>query len=253
MRRVPILLVALFLSLGAFSQEPREGTSLLFEETEWNFGEIKEVDGMVSHEFRYRNTTDEFVAIERIYSSCGCTSGEYSRRPLKPGGEAIFTVVFDPTERGGKVDKSVTIAYNGEERTVLRIKGRVIPRPLSPEELYPYDLGSGVRSDSSIKPFGKVAVGKVRGMTVALINTSDKQVDVEIGWEKSSGALEINAPLDMAPGEKALVTLTYAPTKENTAESKLLIDEFRFVIDGTPSEMLFRTSAVVEEKAKSKE
>ena len=253
MRRVPILLVALFLSLGAFSQELREGTSLLFEETEWNFGVIEEADGVVSHEFRYRNTTDEFIAIERIYSSCGCTSGEYSRRPLKPGGEAIFTVTFDPTERGGKVDKSITIAYNGEERTILRIKGRVIPRPLSPEELYPYELGGGVRSDSSIKPFGKVAVGRVRSMTVALINTSEERVEIEIGWEKSSGALEINAPLDMEAGEKALVTLTYAPTKENTKESKLLIDEFRFVIDGTPSEMLFRTSAVVEEKTKSKE
>ena len=77
-----------------------------------------------------------------------------------------------------------------------------------------------------------------------------QQVEVKIGWEKSSGALEINAPLDMAPGEKALVTLTCAPTKENTAESKLLIDEFRFVIDGTPSEMLFRTSAVVKEETK---
>ena len=236
--------------LSGYSQEPEATPSLLFDQSEWNFGEIEEADGVVSHEFHYRNTTDKFIAIERVYSSCGCTSGEYSRRPLKPGGEAIFTVVFDPTERGGKVDKSVTITYNGEERTVLRIKGRVIPRPLSPEELYPYDLGGGVRSDSSIKPFGKVAVGKVRSMTVALINTSDKQVEVKIGWEKSSGALEINAPLDMAPGEKALVTLTCAPTKENTAESKLLIDEFRFVIDGTPSEMLFRTSAVVEEKTK---
>lgn len=239
-------MVALFLSLGAFPQELREGTSLLFEETEWNFGEIKEADGVVSHEFRYRNTTDEFIAIERIYTSCGCTSGEYSRRPLKPGGEAIFTVTFDPTERGGKVDKSVTIAYNGEERTVLRVKGRVIPRPLSPEELYPYELGGGIRSDSSIKPFGKVSMGRVRSMTIALINTSDKMVEIEIGWEKCSGALEINTPLDMEPGEKALVTLVYAPTKENTKESKLLIDEFRFVIDGTPSEMLFRTSAVVD-------
>ncbi|MBO7299805.1 MAG: DUF1573 domain-containing protein [Tidjanibacter sp.] len=251
MRRVSILLVALLVCLGALSQEPAEGTSLLFDATEWNFGEIDEVNGVVSHTFHYRNTSEGFVQIERVYSSCGCTSGEYSRRPLKPNGEGLFTVTFDPAGRGGKVDKEIILTYNkGSEKTTLRVRGKVNPRPLTPEELYPYELAGGVRSDSSFKAFGKVAVGRTKSMTIALVNTSAEELEVAIEWEKQSGALEINEPFYLSPNEKALVTVTYAPTVENTAQSKLLIDEFRFVVGGTPSEMLFRTSAVAEEKHK---
>lgn len=231
--------------IGLFAQEPAERTVLLFEQTEWDFGTINEEDGKVSHTFHYRNISDGFVTIERVYSSCGCTTGEYSRRALKAGGEGEFTVVFDPTERGGRVAKSITLVYdNGEGRTTLYIKGRVKARPRSVEDDYPYELGGGVRSDSSFKPFGKVAVGKTKSMTVALANTSEKSVTLGIQWEKQSGELEINTPLDLAAGEKALVTLTYAPEVSEEGESGLVIDEFRFVIEGTPSGELFRTSAV---------
>lgn len=228
--------------VGLFAQEPTAGAVLLFEQTEWDFGTINEEDGKVSHTFHYRNTSDDFVTIERVYSSCGCTTGEYSRRPLKAGGEGEFTVVFDPAERGGRIAKSITIVYNnGEGRTTLYIKGRVKARPRSVEDSYPYELGGGVRSDSSFKPFGKVAVGKTKSMTIALANTSEQSVVLDVEWVKCSGVLEINLPADLAAGEKALLTLTYAPTAESP---ELIIDEFRFVIDGKPSEELFRTSAV---------
>lgn len=231
--------------LGLFAQEPAEGSVLLFDKIEWDFGTINEEDGKVSHTFHYRNISDGFVTIERVYSSCGCTTGEYSRRALKAGGEGEFTVVFDPTERGGRIAKSITLVYNnGEGRTTLYIKGRVKARPRSVEDDYPYELGGGVRSDSSFKPFGKVAVGKTKSMTIALANTSERSVTLGVQWEKQSGELEINAPLDLAAGEKALVTLTYAPEALAEDESGLVIDEFRFVIDGEISGELFRTSAV---------
>ena len=231
--------------VGLLAQEPTESSALLFESTEWDCGTINEADGKVSHTFRYRNISDGFVSIERVYSSCGCTTGEYSRRPLKAGGEGEFTVVFDPTERGGRVAKSITIVCDNDKgRTTLYVKGRVKARPRSVEDSYPYELGGGVRSDSSFKPFGKVVVGKSKSMTIALANTSERSVEIGVRWEKQSGELEINAPLDLAAGEEALVTLTYAPETIGEQESGLVIDEFRFVIDGEPSAELFRTSAV---------
>lgn len=247
MRRVSILLVSLLSHLMVWAQSHEESNALLFEEVEWNFGTIEESEGVVSHTFRYRNISERFVTIERVYSSCGCTTGEYSRRPLKAGGEGEFTVLFNPEGREGRVDKTVTITYDqGRGRTELRIKGRINPRPRSAEELYPYDLGGGVRSDSSFKPFGKVAHGRTKSMSMALINTSPKRVEIGVMWEKCSGLLEINPPIDLAPEESALVTLTYAPSAGGGECSGLIIDEFRIVIDGTPSEELFRTSAVVE-------
>lgn len=255
MRRVSILLLVVLIShLAVWAQSPqgqnhKEQRALLFEEVEWNFGTIEESDGVVSHTFRYHNTTDRFVTIERVYSSCGCTTGEYSRRPLKAGGEGEFTVLFNPEGREGRVDKTVTITYDqGRGRTELRIKGRINPRPRSAEELYPYELGGGVRSDSSFKPFGKVAQGSTKSMSVALINTSKRRVEIGVQWEKCSGMLEVNTPYDLAPEESALVTLTYVPSAGGEDFSGLVIDEFRFTIDDEPSTELFRTSAVVELK-----
>lgn len=235
-------MIALSACVGLFAEEPEEPTALLFEESVWDFGTINEADGAVSHTFHYRNISDGFVTIERVYSSCGCTTGEYSRRPLKAGGEGDFTVVFDPTERGGRVAKSITIVCaEGKGRITLHIKGRVKPRPRAVEEDYPYELGCGVRSDSSFKPFGKVAIGTTKSMTIALTNTSERGVTIDVEWAKSSGWLEIDLPYDLAPNEKALVTLTYAPKSDSP---ELIIDEFRFVIDGKTSKELFRTSAV---------
>ena len=246
MRRVSILLMAVFSHLMVWAQSSDVPSALLFEHTEWDFGTINEVDGEVRHTFRYRNTSEGLVAIERVYSSCGCTTGEYSRRPLRAGGEGEFTVVFNPADRGGKVDKTVTLTYDkGRGRTELHIKGRVVARPHSLEEEYPYDLGGGVRCDSSIKPFGRVAVGKTKSKTLALANSSERSVTIGVQWERESGALEVNVPLDLEPKERALVTLTYAPEALGEDDSGLLIDEFRLVVDGVPSEMIFRTSAVV--------
>ena len=197
-----------------WAQGPEEGdavpSALLFEEVEWNFGTIEEVAGKVSHTFRYRNTSDHSVMIERVYSSCGCTSGEYSRRPLKAGGEGEFVVTFDPTDRGGRVEKTVTLTYDkGRGRTELRIKGRVKARPRSVEDTHPYELGGGVRSDSSFKPFGRVAQGATKSMTLALVNTSQESVELGVQWERQSGMLEIEMTPELSAGESELVTLTY--------------------------------------------
>lgn len=248
MRRVSFLLVVLLACVVVAAQEPTQPSALLFEHTEWDFGTINEDDGVVSHTFRYRNISEGFVTIERVYSSCGCTTGEYSRRALKAGGEGEFTVLFDPTDRGGRVAKSITIVCdNNKGRIDLYIKGRVNARPRSIEDSYPYELGGGVRSDSSFKPFGKVPVGKTKSQTIALANTSEKSVVLGVQWLQCTGKLEINLPYDLAPNEKALVTLTYAPEEIGEGESGLLIDEFRLLIDDQPSTELFRTSAVVVE------
>lgn len=247
MRRVSILLMVLLSHLMVWAQDSEEPVALLFEHTVWDFGTINEVDGEIRHTFRYRNISDGFVTIERVYSSCGCTTGEYSRRPLKAGGEGEFTVVFNPADRGGRVSKSITLVYDeGRGRTNLYIKGRVIARPRSVEDTYPYELGGGVRSDSSIKPFGRVDYNKSKSMTIAIVNTSQQSVEIGIWRESESGALEINAPLDLSPNEEALVTLTYVPSEATVEHNGLLIDEFRIVVDGVPSEMVFRASAVVE-------
>ncbi|MBR1957903.1 MAG: DUF1573 domain-containing protein [Tidjanibacter sp.] len=245
MRSVLLSIWALMLA-GALSAQQTDTTpnALLFEEVEWNFGRIEEEAGKVSHTFVYTNTATHPVAIERVYSSCGCTTGDYSRRPLKPGASEKFTITFNPEDRPGRFDKRITLVYDeGRGRTELRIKGVVRGRKRSTEVLYPYALGAGVRADSNYKAFGNVAQGTSKSMTIALANTSKRGVSIATEWVEQSGALELFLPDTLAPGEVALTTATYVlPSDE--ARYGLLRDKVGVLIDGVRSEVVLTTTAI---------
>lgn len=209
------------------AQQP---TELAFESLVCDFGRINEVDGPVSHTFTFANNFDHPISIERVYTSCGCTTTNYSRKPVLPGKQGQFTIEFDPEGREGKFDKKVTIVYNnGECRTHLRVKGKVIGRPRSVADLYPRNLGGGVRADMDYKAFGQIAQGKTRSMTIALINTNDTEVSLNYVWLEASGLLEVNMPTELAPEEVALATLTY---DIRDARYGLLRDRLGILVNG---------------------
>lgn len=247
MRRVFILFVAILLGQSLAAQEDSQAVSLVFDTTEWNMGRIDEEDGPVSYTFRYRNEADHSVAIERVYTSCGCTTSDYSRKPLKAGGEGSVVVTFDPEGRSGRVDKSITLVFDsGRGRTELRIKGRVNPRPQSVADEYPYDLGGGLRADVTYRSFGKIAQGDTRSMALILYNSSDEPLRITPEWVEQSGALELFLPEQIAPDGRVLMTMTYTISGV-VPEGGLLRDSFRILIEGAilTEENLFTTRAVV--------
>ena len=254
MRRVSISLMLLFASLTLCAQESESGGSLVFETTEWDFGHIEEVDGKVSHTFRYRNDADYAVAIERVYTSCGCTTGDYSRRPLKAGGEGTFTAIFDPEGRGGEVEKSLTIVYDGGKgRTELTIRGEVEPRPRTVADDYPYDMGGGIRCNVTYRAFGNVPQGESVSMTFGLANTSDKVVELDAEWSERSGAMELSMPEALGPGERALATMTYQPGGNSEERYGLMRDRFTLLFDGQRArESIVATAIGVDSFTKSR-
>lgn len=257
MRSVLLIVVLLLLGGRAYGQEgdfvadslsphtttaPAEPSKLLFESLVHDFGRINEVDGAVSHTFTFTNNYDHPIFIERVYTSCGCTNTDYSRTAVESGHKGRFTVEFNPEGREGKFDKRVTIVYNnGSGRTHLHVRGEVVGRPRSVADLYPYNVGGGVRADGDYKAFGNVAQGKSRSMTVALINTHSEAVSVDYVWAEASGALEVNMPTDLEAGEVALATLTYAP---EGGKYGLLRDRIELLVDGERTGRTITTTAV---------
>lgn len=76
--------------------------------------------------FTFTNTGDKPLVISKIQTSCGCTTPEYSREPVLPGGEGKIVVKYD-TKRTGPFQKSITVYSNAlnAERKVLKIKGSI--------------------------------------------------------------------------------------------------------------------------------
>lgn len=108
-----------------------------FTETEFNFGTMNE-NSDVSHVFQFTNKGTAPLLISDVVKSCGCTTPEWTDKPVAPGEKGSITLRFD-SKRVGPFNKSVTVKSNDPENPtlILKISGTIISKsdniPLKPE------------------------------------------------------------------------------------------------------------------------
>jgi hypothetical protein len=100
-------------------------TAIKFEELEHDFGKIKAGE-VISHVFKFTNTGTEPLIIDNVKPSCGCTTPEWSKDPVPPGGTGFIKAVFDSKGREGSQSKTITVKSNtNPEFTELKFKVEV--------------------------------------------------------------------------------------------------------------------------------
>ncbi len=199
-----------FVAVDAQNSKP----SFSFNETLHNFGEIQEENGKVSYQFDFTNTGGQPIVIHNVRASCGCTSPEWSKQPIPPGGKGYVKATFDPSNRPGNFNKTITVTANTETpNTVLRITGKVLPRPKTLEDEYPRELGA-IRLKSTHISFTRIEPQGTKSEEVEIINTSEEPV--KIAFERVPDHLTIKAePETLAPGAKGKLVATYDAAKKN--------------------------------------
>lgn len=128
MKKYLFVIASLFLLVGALvgQNTDKKGAVITAEKTEFNFGTIKEVNGIVSHVFIIKNEGNAPLVITRVSASCGCTKPEFSTEPIAPGKESKIKVSYNPAGRPGQFTKSIAVYSNGKDGAfVLQIKGIV--------------------------------------------------------------------------------------------------------------------------------
>jgi len=104
-------------------------TSMVFEETEFDFGTIDEGE-KVSHVYKFKNTGEEPLIISNAKGSCGCTVPKWPKDPIGPGENGEILVEFNSKNKKNKQSKRVTITANtNPTQSFLTIKGDVTPDP----------------------------------------------------------------------------------------------------------------------------
>lgn len=88
-----------------------KGPRISFEETEFNFGKIKQ-DTIVSHIFKFINKGDAVLHIRHISTSCGCTAAAPKDKNIAPGKEGEILVKFDSSGKIGKLERSISVLSN---------------------------------------------------------------------------------------------------------------------------------------------
>lgn len=117
-----ISFLTIILAVFIFSANSQD---LKFNEREFDFGEIKEMDGKVSHKFVFTNNSKNSIQILTVKPSCGCTTPDWSKKEIKPGKEGFIVAEYNPRGRPGVFRKSLSVVTSDNKRSVIFIKGKV--------------------------------------------------------------------------------------------------------------------------------
>ena len=131
--------------------EAPSGTGLYAAETSFNFGSISMAAGKVTHRFRVNNSSAGPVVIQKLYTSCMCTTAALVKgvrqfgpfgmpghtpiptinQTLVPGERVYVEVVFDPAAHGpagvGPIERVVTIENSAQPPLQLAFSAQVRP------------------------------------------------------------------------------------------------------------------------------
>lgn len=232
------LIVCLFSFFAAYSQ-----AIISFEESVYDFGNIKEVDGPVFHDFVFVNRGNAPVLIKNVESSCGCTSPEWSKQPVLPGKTGYIRTIFDPKDRPSYFDKTITVSSNAQPAVVeLKIRGNVEPRVRTVLDEYPYEQASGLRLPLDHISLMKVKKGESKQIAIRFYNNSGKKVTV--GFSGLPAHVKISVVPEVV-NAKEMGTLNVVYDTRNTGEYGLNEEEVVMVVDG--KKYPTRLSAFVEE------
>jgi hypothetical protein len=221
MKRTISAFVLFLLVAGLNFAVAQNRATIKFDSLEHNFGTFNEEQGNVSYNFNFKNTGDAPLIVSYVRSSCGCTTPEWTREPVAPGGKGFIRVTYNPRNRPGNFTKTISISSNATNpMVVLKINGKVIPRVKTPEELYPREVGL-ISMRTNHLAFVQIKDDEVRTDSLEFINLGDKPVS--IGIKQAPSYLKVNVePETVQPGKKGHFVITYDATKKK---------EYGFVID----------------------
>lgn len=99
------------------------------KESAFDFGTIPQ-GKPVYHFFEVINTGKTPMVISNVQTSCGCTTPEWSKEPVAPGGTTKIRVGYNAAGEG-HFEKFITIMYNQNLTKQIKIHGTVWKAPTS--------------------------------------------------------------------------------------------------------------------------
>ena len=206
MKRIIFLLTCITISLGfSFAQE--DG-GITFNEKLHDFGTIPEKGGNVDFDFVLTNNSTTPLIINKVTTSCGCTTPAWTRTPIEPKKSGTITVSYNPNGRLGTFLKAVTVYTNLSATPImLQINGNVTntPVPKKPEEIYPVALGSYLLKSKDLD-FGKITISDSKTIRLEVFNNSDKPMTQKITPPKY---FTINYSPTIEPKKESTIDVTF--------------------------------------------
>jgi hypothetical protein len=157
-----------------------------FSETSCDFGTISEGGGKVKHQFIISNNSDKPLLIKNITSSCGCTTPQWTKKPIESGKTGTIDVTYNPLGRIGSFFKVVSVYTNQAVAPLsLTIKGVVVTAekaklilPPSMQD-YPFTFGN-YSLKSKILSFGSLDINESKTLKLEAFNRSEQAISQKV-------------------------------------------------------------------------
>lgn len=196
-----IVALSLLLTSAAVQAQTNSSSGLRFLSDTFDYGDIAEDGGAIMCRFEAVNSAMAGVEVLNIVTTCGCTSARYERRVVAPSEKFVFEVSYDPMNRPGRLEKHIFVHVSDcPDPIKLTIVGYVQPRERTIAELYPFDMGGGLRLVSNFHAFGYVEAGKGAEERIRYVNNSMRPITVELRSDKPSGFITYDNTVSVAPG-----------------------------------------------------
>jgi hypothetical protein len=89
-----------------------DGAKIEFSEKQHNFGDIREDIKYATHRFSFKNIGNRDLFINTVQTSCGCTTPDWTRDTIKPGGSGFVDAKYETIGRIGSFQKTITVYSN---------------------------------------------------------------------------------------------------------------------------------------------
>lgn len=176
---ISLIITVLFLAAPFTCTAQTVRQAIEFSKTAHNFGRFSVKSGAKTCTFEYKNTSDKPVVINNILSSCGCTTPEWSKKPIMPGQSGSVKVTFLNDQGPYPFDKSLTVYTSAATKPImLRITGVPYDSEKTVKDQFPIRIGSlGIRNNTL--KMGQLEQGESGTKRVAVANLSNKPVSIK--------------------------------------------------------------------------
>lgn len=229
------LMAVLMAGINNLYAQQREA-SISWDKTVHDFGKFKEESGKQTCTYTFTNTGSQPLIITNVRASCGCTSPTWTKEPVKAGEKGYVKATYNPRNRPGRFNKSVTVTTNATPpTTILRLKGDVTPREKTIEDYYP-KVFDDIRLKSSHLAFVKISNTETRTDSIGVVNMADKPVTLD--FSNVPDHISITAiPKTLKGkkgnakhGQKGIIMVTYNAKEKN--DWGFVIDRIYLLLNG---------------------
>lgn len=224
----------------------KEDQVIRFDAKNYDFGDVLQSEGALRHTFTFENISSSPIVIHNVISSCGCTTPEWSREPIRPGAKGKIEVVYSNDQGPYPFDKTLTVYVSNVDRpVVLRIRGTVHEQKKDIEELFNIRFGQlGLRKTTV--SIGYVDQGTVKSDNMQVANMGKEPLKVEA--VNITPGLEITVSPNPIPA-RSVAKMSYSVNTKDAATKVWGRKSYttKFLLNGKPAGETFTINATIKD------